>query len=521
MMKRISFLIVVLLVLQGCSRTEMGETGARQALDQAAEAMGGWEALRAVSSQRIESTGSDWDPFQANSPDEVRHINDFTSTLVADFQNGAARVEFAATTFYPRDNRISCNEVLHDDLGMLEQGDTDDPARSRMHGTLYATEHRDLRRLPARVLLTASEAEGLTRLPDQSIKGTPYQVLQYRDSGLQVEMFLDASTHLPSRVAYLEDDVRLGDTRNEFVWSDWREAGGLQLPFTMEHRLNGHTFRKEQIQSVENNPSLDAELFAIPDEIRQAEETGERVIAHWVQRRARMGVSYLNYATPQQASLEEVSPGLFLLGGAGHQSYVIEMNDHLVVIEAPLFEERSLAVIAAIQEKFPDKPIRYLVMTHYHRDHSGGFRTYVAEGATIVAPAAIQGFWNEVLSSPRTIEPDAFAQLAQNVEGTPQFSFEGVEEIKELTDGDRVVRLYAVPNPHVQDMIGVYLPAEKATITADLVSSGLNPDSVEERAFAYYDFVQDQGLDVDRILRVHGPPVPFQEFAGLVQRARR
>jgi hypothetical protein len=53
--------MVVLLLLHGCSRTEMGQTGARQSLDQAAEAMGGWEALHAVSFQGIVNTGSDWD----------------------------------------------------------------------------------------------------------------------------------------------------------------------------------------------------------------------------------------------------------------------------------------------------------------------------------------------------------------------------------------------------------------------------------------------------------------------------
>ena len=53
----------------------------------------------------------------------------------------------------------------------------------------------------------------------------------------------------------------------------------------------------------------------------QAQETGERVISHWVQRRARMGVSYVNFATPQEASLEQVSPGLFLVGGAVFSSW--------------------------------------------------------------------------------------------------------------------------------------------------------------------------------------------------------
>jgi len=49
------------------------------------------------------------------------------------------------------------------------------------------------------------------------------------------------------------------------------------------------------------------------------------------------------------------------------------MKDHIVVVEAPLFEERSVAVMNAIEAKIPGKPIKYLVMTHFHIDHSEEF----------------------------------------------------------------------------------------------------------------------------------------------------
>ena len=77
--------------------------------------------------------------------------------------------------------------------------------------------------------------------------------------------------------------------------------------------------------------------------------------------------------------------------------------------EAPLFEERSVKVIEAIKEKFPDKPIRYTMMTHYHQDHSGGIRTYAAEGATIIAHSNIIPFVEGMLKGPKTINPDSLA----------------------------------------------------------------------------------------------------------------
>jgi glyoxylase-like metal-dependent hydrolase (beta-lactamase superfamily II) len=51
------------------------------------------------------------------------------------------------------------------------------------------------------------------------------------------------------------------------------------------------------------------------------------------------------------------------------------------VIERPLGNRHTNAVIAEAHKQFPNKPIRYLVNTHNHFDHLGRVRGYVAEGA--------------------------------------------------------------------------------------------------------------------------------------------
>ena len=37
-------------------------------------------------------------------------------------------------------------------------------------------------------------------------------------------------------------------------------------------------------------------------------------------------------------------------------------------------------MIAEVKKLVPEKPIKYLFNTHHHFDHSGGLRTYVADG---------------------------------------------------------------------------------------------------------------------------------------------
>jgi len=72
---------------------------------------------------------------------------------------------------------------------------------------------------------------------------------------------------------------------------------------------------------------------------------------------------------------EKIADGVFYLKGGTHHSVAIEFGDHSVIIEAPQNEQRSLAVIAEVKRLIPNKPIRYLVNTHHHFDHSGGLRT--------------------------------------------------------------------------------------------------------------------------------------------------
>ena len=70
----------------------------------------------------------------------------------------------------------------------------------------------------------------------------------------------------------------------------------------------------------------------------------------------------------------------------------------------------------------PSKPIQYVVNTHHHFDHSGGLRTFVAQGATVVTHEQNKDFYERVFfsSAPRTVQPDRLSTLSSGRPSLPR-----------------------------------------------------------------------------------------------------
>src|SRR5262249_37730397 len=124
----------------------------------------------------------------------------------------------------------------------------------------------------------------------------------------------------------------------------------------------------------------------------------------------------------------------------------------------------------------PNKPIRYVVNTHHHFDHSGGLRTYLAQGATVVTHQANREYYEHVLfnPAPRTLQPDRFSTYYPYfVGGRRPLPIETVNQKYVLSDGVRVLDLYPVQGlNHAATMLIAYFPKEKILVNADLYAAG-------------------------------------------------
>jgi glyoxylase-like metal-dependent hydrolase (beta-lactamase superfamily II) len=227
---------------------------------------------------------------------------------------------------------------------------------------------------------------------------------------------------------------------------------------------------------------------------------------------------------PAQVAVEKMANGVYLLGGGPANSYMVEFRDFVAVFEAPLSEERSLAVIDQIAKLAPNKPIRWLISSHPHFDHIGGLRTYNHIGATVVTHMLNLKLLNsDVLTyKARTVKPDILS-LWPPTEVAEGYNYEAIQENFVITDNSRILRVYYVqPLQHVAGMLMAYLPAERIAFEADLFDTHEAPRAAQMPAMrSLLNQVQRMKLDVATVAPVHGKPVPWSTFMDAVGTAAK
>ena len=94
--------------------------------------------------------------------------------------------------------------------------------------------------------------------------------------------------------------------------------------------------------------------------------------------------------------LKELGPGVYAaIDGPEHRAgsnagFVIG-DDGVLVIDALFTPEAARALVAEIR-RLTSKPIRYVVSTHYHADHTGGDQVLRDAGAVIIAHTNVRGW---------------------------------------------------------------------------------------------------------------------------------
>jgi glyoxylase-like metal-dependent hydrolase (beta-lactamase superfamily II) len=330
---------------------------------------------------------------------------------------------------------------------------------------------------------------GHAEVSSETIRGSKKTIVSFMSPiKLRLEGMLNEQ-HLLERIETWIAHPVLGDTMIEAVFLDYRDYGGIKFPGRITYREGGYPAFDLIVTDVKPNAAV---AIAVPPTVQAPSPA------------------------PPPLVPQPMADGVWLLPG-GSQSVVVEFRDHLVVLDAPVDEQRSLAVIAAARDLVPSKPIRYVVNTHLHFDHVGGLRTYAAEGATIITQRDNIAYFEQIWANPRTINPDRLASAGRRA------TFEGVVGTRTLTDGSRKLVLYHYGgNAHNAGMLMAFLPKERILFEADSYIPG--PAAAAHPAIPnlvqFYDALQRLRLDVDQILPSHGRVATFDELTDIVTKAK-
>jgi len=312
-----------------------------------------------------------------------------------------------------------------------------------------------------------------------------------------------------------------GDMDYEMRYTKYKDFSGIQFP-TLVHvhqgdpRLNpAHNYYELDITSVKGN--VPVQTMPVPEAVRTAA------------------------AAPVKVESQKLADGVWLLAGGTHHSMLVEFKDFVALVEAPVNEERSLAVIAEVNRLAPNKMIKYVVNTHHHFDHAGGLRTLFSQGTTVVTHESNKEYYIDILFHPAawTLKPDRMSiynPMYMISRRPPPIETVGGDTRATgpyvVTDGERILEVFHVQDMayelgepsyrqgnHSADMLMAYLPKEKILLNADLYSppaAGAPTPAPTNGMRTLYRNMLKLKLDVEQHVPVHGRVGTNAEFLKIV-----
>lgn len=211
-----------------------------------------------------------------------------------------------------------------------------------------------------------------------------------------------------------------------------------------------------------------------------------------------------------EIEVEALNDSVHMLTGAGGNIGLVVTDEGAFLIDdqyAPL-TERILEAVGSVT----DKPIKFVLNTHWHGDHTGGNENLAEAGSLIVAHDHVR----ERMSS---------EQVSEFFGRTTPPSPDGALPVVTFNDtvtfhlGDQTVHAFHVPNAHTDGDAVVHLPEADVIHTGDVVFYGLYPfvdvDSGGSLAGMIDAVERIAGLagDDTRIIPGHGPLIGAAELS--------
>jgi glyoxylase-like metal-dependent hydrolase (beta-lactamase superfamily II) len=516
----------------GASGCGEGDTGARgpagpegppggldpnlSATDKLVTAMGGRPVLAGLRTLTHKSTGTRAVLDEGFLPeDEAANAATFETKVSWDFEAKHLLLEHKRVVAFPFPGAFTYNEILRADGGWRTGNDNIfGVPEGKLASERWASARRQQTFLHPEVIVREIAGGRLTTkdVGIGLVSGVLHHKVEVPGSVAPLTLWVDSLTGRLSKVTTVENEHLRGDVEVVAYYTDWKPVtGGAVLPHSALLTVDGETVLTEQRSELAANPALAATVFMAPGavEIIDGEsKRGERT-HQFYEMFSSLGIPLLGGQTTIVAN-ELVEGQVWHITGGSHHSLVVQHHDGIAVVEAPLYAERSEAIIAWIKQQFPEQPITHVVATHFHGDHSAGLRTFVAEGAAVVFGEASRELYKKVFKARRTVEPDRQATAPRQaeligVDAGDSYYFGNGEE-------GGGVEVYAIDSAHAADMLIVR--AAGVVFVSDIFSPGFPPNIPSLRELR--DGIDRQELSVSLIAGGHGGTATMQQLRDLI-----
>jgi len=387
-----------------------------------------------------QASGANYEPAQTVHPGgPPRHVSDDRVRVTWWPRQGRAELEWKLRTHYPFPTEWRFTETLTPDGGAVEGSDgfRSDASAQAMPAARRMARMSDLwLRLPG-LLATAGGSP-------PSLGGTAWRL----DGGDGRGAFTRARSE--------ERDPPWPERAHTLHYGDWHQVAGLAVPGRVERRVGGELIRRETLGDWQISRAGDTGECRPPAaDTRLAGAAWATGLTHWLLRRAAMG-AHSNVPMASEVTLHEVADGIFQVRGSSHHTLVVLSGRHIVLGDAPLYPERSEALLQRLAERWPERSISHVVLTHHHHDHSGGLIPFVRAGASPVVAAAGAPYIRELLRTHGLYDTRVIAAGERH-------SVAGLE---------REVATWTVPNGHADGMLVIHVPEAEHVFVSDLYSPG-------------------------------------------------
>jgi glyoxylase-like metal-dependent hydrolase (beta-lactamase superfamily II) len=279
----------------------------------------------------------------------------------------------------------------------------------------------------------------------------------------------------------------MGDMHILATYSGWKDFGGSMAPAKIVQTRGGWPFFEVDVTAARANPPDLESLAPAPANRPAGPPPGGGAPP-----------------APLTVTSEKLGDGLWRLttGAGSYDSLIVEFKDYIMMLEAGQSITRASAYIAEAKKLVPNKPIRYVMNTHPHADHTAGLPALVAEGATIITQRNNKEFLERALNTPRTLLDDVLAKNPKKAK------VETVSEKKVYSDGTRTVEMYHIyPAPHSNGLMVAYIPKEKVLFQGDFSVTPGQP--ANDHVKALVPALEKLNLvDFDRYINVHASADP-------------